>query len=92
MNGYTAGSYAYQNTTWIAFNDKSLDIRKAVYAERLGLFAIVMSDPFTSDDPINACGGGQYPILHEIHSVLQTCPPQKPADPCDSDPCTISVI
>lgn len=92
VNGYSAGSYAYQNTTWVGFNSKSLDIKKADYAERLGLFGVVMSDPFTSDDPNNSCGGGQYPILHEIHSVLQTCPPQKPDGQCDTNPCTISVI
>ncbi|XP_052893340.1 chitotriosidase-1 [Anopheles moucheti] len=76
--------YAVRNNQWLGYDDLRSVQLKIKYLLDLGLGgAMVWS--LETDDFRGLCGGGKYPLMHEIHSLVNggtpspTTPPPVPA-------------
>lgn len=64
------GTYAYKDDKWVAFDDIALIRHKAHFVRKqnlLGVSLVILE----TDDPINSCGRGKYPVLNAVHSILK---------------------
>jgi chitinase len=66
---YYRAPYAYNDKIWIGFdNEESLSC-KIAFLKEMGLSG-AMVWALENDDFKNRCGGGVYPLLHRVHSML----------------------
>jgi len=77
MKGYTvvrdetfAAPYMYKDNQWISYDDPESITKKVQYLNKLGLRgAMVWS--IDTDDFLNKCGTGKYPLMNAIKKNLQ---------------------
>ncbi|XP_058054145.1 acidic mammalian chitinase [Anopheles bellator] len=72
--------YAVRNNQWLGYDDLRSVQLKVQYLLHHGLGgAMVWS--LETDDFRGVCGGGQYPLMHEIRSLLNGGTPSEPTTP-----------
>ena len=69
--GGCMGPFAYKGNQWVSFDDLDAVTRKAKYIQEVGLGGAMFWD-LPSDDFRNLCGGGTYPLIRSVHSVLSS--------------------
>ena len=65
------GPYAYKGNQWVGYDDVDTVTKKAQYILDSGLGGGMFWD-LPSDDFRNLCGGGAYPLIRSVHSVLSS--------------------
>ena len=64
------GPYAYKGNQWVGYDDLAMAEIKANYILQHKLGGAMFWD-LPSDDFGNLCGGGRYPIIGAVSSVLK---------------------
>lgn len=67
----TRTPYSYKGNDWVGYDNAASMIVKANYAVNKGLGGIMVWS-IDTDDKSNVCGGGKYPLMNAINSVIKS--------------------